>query len=305
MKVTALAGGVGGAKLVVGLQRLIGEQTSAVVNTADDSIVYGVRVCPDVDIVTYWCAGIADTQRGWGIRGDSFAMLAGLRRLGREAWFSLGDRDLATCIYRTERLASGSTPTEITDDIRRSLGVSTRILPMSDDEVATRVVTTDGRDLAFQEYFVRERCEPEVTEIRFAGIDDAAPTPAVIEAIENSDTVIICPSNPLLSIAPILGLPGIKDALRAHHRVVAVTPIVQGKALKGPADRLLARLGYGASASGVARFYEDFCDVFVVDSRDPDEVAKVETLGIEPLVTDTIMSDGAASERLAKTLLDG
>jgi LPPG:FO 2-phospho-L-lactate transferase len=305
VKVTALSGGVGGAKLLLGLQRVVGDALTAIVNTGDDSVIYGVRVCPDVDIVTYWCAGMADTQRGWGIRGDSFNFVGGLKALGAEAWFSLGDRDMATCRHRTERIAAGVALTVVTDDIRRALGVVTTILPMTDDAVATKISTGDGRELEFQEYFVRERCEPEVAEITFSGIEEAIPAPGVIDAIVGADVVVVCPSNPLLSIAPILGVSGIRDALRAHPHVVAVTPIVQGKALKGPTDRLLARLGYGSSASGVARLYADFCDVFVVDRRDPEEVGKVQAVGIEAVVKDTIMSDGDASERLARELLDG
>lgn len=303
VRVTALAGGVGGAKLVVGLQRVVGEHTTAIVNTGDDSVIYGVHVCPDVDIVTYWCAGIADTQRGWGLAGDTFHFVEALRALGRDAWFSLGDRDLATCTYRTQRLAEGAGLALVTDEIRRALGVAAGILPMSEQPVATRITTTDGDDLAFQEYFVKQRCEPEVAEIRSEGIESAAPAPGVLAAIEAADVVLICPSNPLLSIAPILGLDGVRDALRAHRQVIAVSPIVQGKALKGPADRLLNRLGHGSSASGVARLYADVCDVFVVDERDPDEAGKVAELEIEPLLADTIMSDGAASERLAKVVL--
>ncbi|MGH2757007.1 MAG: 2-phospho-L-lactate transferase [Actinomycetota bacterium] len=304
MKVTALAGGVGGAKLVVGLQRVTRDST-AIVNTGDDTILYGVRISPDVDIVTYWCAGIADTERGWGIRGDSFHFVEALGAFGGETWFSLGDRDFATCRYRTDRLAARVPLGAVTDEIRRALGATTAILPMTDDDVATQISTSDGRELAFQEYFVRERCEPDVAEIHFAGIEEATPSPGVIDAIERADVVIICPSNPLLSIAPILGIDGIRTALRAHPRVIAVTPIVQGRALKGPADRLLAQLGYGSSASGVARLYADFCDVFVIDDRDSDEVRKVEALGIEAVLRDTIMSDHAASERLARELVDG
>lgn len=305
MNVTALAGGVGGAKLIVGLQAIDGVRLTAIVNTGDDAVVYGVRVCPDIDIVTYWCAGVADEDRGWGIEGDGFTVLEALGALGRETWFSLGDRDLATCIYRTDRLRQGGGLAEITDEIREALGVPTRIVPMSEDAVATRITTADGIDLAFQEYFVRDRCEPEVAEIRFEGIREAAPAPGVIDSIVDADTVVLCPSNPLLSLAPILGIAGVREALRTHPRVVAVTPIVQGKALKGPADRLLTRLGHGASASGVARLYADLCNVFVVDERDPDEVVKVETLGMEALVADTVMSDHGLSEQLARALLHG
>lgn len=304
MSVTALAGGVGGAKLLVGLQRVLGPDLTAIVNTADDATVYGVHVSPDIDIVTYWLAGLADTQRGWGISGDTFAMVGMLRSLGVDAWFSLGDRDAATCRYRTDLIDGGMTLTEATETIRRALDVTAAIFPMSDDPVRTKLTTDDGRTLDFQEYFVRERCEPEVAEIRFAGAGDARPGPHVIEAIRNAERVVICPSNPLLSIAPILALRGIRDELARHDHVVAVTPIVQGAALKGPADRLLTRLGHDASASGVARLYADFCDRFVVDERDPAEIGKVEATGITAIALDTIMTTHDAAERLARVVLD-
>lgn len=303
MKVTALAGGVGGARLLVGLQRAAGSDLTAIVNTGDDSIIYGVRVSPDVDIVTYWLAGLADTQRGWGIQGDTFTVIEGMRALGRDAWFSLGDRDLATCLYRTERIASGATLSEVTAEIGGHLGVSATMIPMSDDEVATRIVTSDGRTLEFQEYFVKERCRPEVREVRFAGISDATPAPGVLASIEQADRVIVCPSNPLLSIGPIVAVPGVRAALRAHPQVLAISPIINGAALKGPADRILKSTGHSASASAVARIYEDFIDAFVVDETDPEEAAKVEAADIPAIVTDTVMRDHDASERLARTLL--
>ncbi|MGH2748092.1 MAG: 2-phospho-L-lactate transferase [Actinomycetota bacterium] len=305
MKITALAGGVGGAKLLMGLQRVLGpEELTAVVNTGDDADIYGVHVSPDVDIVTYWLAGIADFERGWGIVEDTFEVIGALETLGAESWFGLGDRDFATCLHRTGRLRAGATLTAVTDEIRRHLDVPTRILPMSDEEVRTKVVTDDGRTLEFQEYFVRERTEPEVVEVRFAGIADAKPSPGVIEAIDEADRVVVCPSNPIVSIGPIVSLPGVRDALRSHPLVIAITPIVRGAALKGPADRLLRSLGYEPSASAVARLYADFADVYVVDSSDEPEVEPVEGLGISVAMLDTVMADHDASERLARALLD-
>ena len=303
MRVTALAGGVGGAKLLVGLQRTIGQDVTAVVNTGDDTAIYGVHVSPDVDIVTYWLAGIADMRRGWGIAGDTFTVIEALRNLGRDTWFSLGDRDFATCLHRTERIAAGAGLAEVSSEIARLLGVEATVIPMTDDQVATRIVTEDGRTLEFQEYFVRERCKPEVREVRFAGISDASPAPGVLARIEQADRIIVCPSNPLLSIGPILAVPGIRDALRAHPQVMAVTPIVGGAALKGPADRILRSTGHGSSAGSVARLYEDLVDAFVVDATDLEEAAKIEATGIEVVVTDTIMGDLDASERVARTLL--
>jgi LPPG:FO 2-phospho-L-lactate transferase len=305
MNVTALAGGVGGAKLLVGLDRCISgdSQLTAIVNTGDDATIYGVHVSPDVDIVTYWLAGLADRERGWGLLDDTFSVVEALGRLNHDSWFSLGDRDFATCLYRTEALGAGATLTEATDEIRRALGVTATVLPMSDDTVATRIDTVDGRTLEFQEYFVKERQEPEVKQVRFAGISDASPAPGVLSAIEGAERVIICPSNPIVSIGPILGLAGVRDALREHPHVTAVSPIVQGAALKGPADKMLAAAGIEVSAAGVAGMYKDLVDRFVLDVRDEHEAEKVRVLGIEPLVRDTVMVDNDKSEELARSLL--
>jgi LPPG:FO 2-phospho-L-lactate transferase len=303
MKVAALAGGVGGAKLLVGLQEVVGEDLSAVVNTGDDATIYGVKVCPDVDIVTYWLAGVADIARGWGIDGDTFQVVDALGRLGYETWFNLGDRDFATCLHRTRLLEEGRTLTQVIEDVRRSLGVRARILPMSDDPVPTKIVTADGVELEFQEYFVRERQQPEVAEVAFEGAALARPAPGVLDAIDNADVVIVCPSNPIVSIAPILSLDGVRDALVAHSHVLAVSPIVRGAPLKGPADRLLSAMGAKVSASGVAELYAAFCNLFVVDGSDAEETEKVRALGLGSVALDTIMVDRAASERLARALL--
>lgn len=306
MKVTALAGGVGGAKLLVGLDRALpgDAELTAIVNTGDDALVYGVHVSPDVDIVTYWLAGLADVGRGWGLAGDTFTVVDALERLGAPTWFRLGDRDLATCLYRSERLRAGDTLTSATDHLRRALGVRARILPMSDDPVRTLVTTEDGRELEFQEYFVKERQEPEVREVRFAGLEDAKPGPDVTDAISSADHVIICPSNPVVSIRPITSLPGVTEALREHPLVTAVTPIVQGRPLKGPADRLLAAEGVAVSAAGVAGLYRGIVRRFVVDRLEgPEEAEAVEALGLEPLTLDTVMSDHDRAEALARSLL--
>jgi len=303
MKVTALAGGVGGAKLLVGLQRLAGEDLTAIVNTGDDEVIYGVHVSADLDICVYWLAGIADTGRGWGIEGDTFAVVEGMRALGLDAWFNLGDRDFATCLHRTARLASGSSLSEATSELAQRLGVRARILPMSDDEVRTVIATADGRRLDFQEYFVKERTAPEVAGVTFAGLAEARPAPGALAAIVDADAVVVCPSNPFVSIGPILGIRGVRDALRAHRRVVAISPIIKGAALKGPADRMLRSLGAEASAAGVARLYEDFADTFVVDASDGDQVARIEATGLRAISLDTIMSDHDAAERLAAELL--
>lgn len=304
MKITALAGGVGGAKLLVGLDRATAGELTAIVNTGDDTTIYGVHVSPDVDIVSYWLAGLADVERGWGIEGDSFRVVDALGLLGGESWFRLGDRDLATCIWRTHLLASGATLSAATDRITRGLGIRPRILPMSDDRVRTKIVCTDGRTLEFQEYFVKERQRPAVAEVRFDGIADAKPAPDVLEAIEDADSVLVCPSNPVVSIGPIVSLPGVRDALRGHERVIAVSPIVRGAPLRGPADKLLPAVGAEVSASGVAALYADFCTVFVVDETDTEQLEPVEELGVEAVALDTIMTDHDASGRLAARLLN-
>jgi LPPG:FO 2-phospho-L-lactate transferase len=281
-----------------------GSDLTAIVNTGDDARFYGVHVSPDVDIVTYWLAGMADTERGWGIKDDTFHMIEALAALGMETWFSLGDRDFATCAFRTERLRSGATLSAVTDEIRRSLGIAPRIIPMSDHQVRTHIVTDDDQILEFQEYFVREKQQPEVAGVQFAAESDTKAAPGVLDAIGDADTVVVCPSNPVVSVAPILFLDGVRDALRAHGRVVAVTPIVRGAPIKGPADKLLAASGVEISASGVAGLYRDFCDTFVVDASDYDEMSKVEALGMSAVALDTLMTDHDASQRLAGNLLN-
>jgi LPPG:FO 2-phospho-L-lactate transferase len=304
VKVTALAGGVGGAKLLVGLQEALDPgQLTVIVNTADDAEIYGLHISPDIDIVTYWLAGIADKERGWGIKKDTFTIVEALDRLGLETWFRLGDRDLGTCLYRTGRLHHGATLSQATSEVAGRLGVRALMLPMSDDSVRTELVTSDDRHLKFQEYFVKEGTAPEVAAVNFIGVDSALPAPGVFDAIGGADRVILCPSNPIVSIGPILAIAGVRDALRAHPDVVAVSPIIQGSALKGPADRLLSSLGFRSTASGVAELYRDFCTSFVVDSTDDAEVEKVETTGMAALATDTIMRDDTGSKRLASSLL--
>jgi LPPG:FO 2-phospho-L-lactate transferase len=304
VNVTALAGGVGGAKLLVGLDRALEPgRLTAIVNTGDDATIYGVHISPDVDIVTYWLGGVADTDRGWGIRNDTFEVVDALKARGVETWFRLGDRDFATCIYRTMRLRAGASLGAVTDELRKRFGVATRVVPATDDDFRTLVHTTDGRTLEFQEYFVRERQRPDVESVEYAGAAQARPAPGVIDAIETADRVILCPSNPVLSIGPILALPGVRDALRAHPNVLAVTPIIRGIALKGPADRILMSMGRGSSASSVARLYADFLDVFVVDATDIDEMTAVEAANIRAVALDTFMYDHDASLALAEKLL--
>ena len=302
MKVTALAGGVGGAKMLVGLDAVA--DLTAIVNVGDDDVVYGVRVCPDIDICTYWLAGIADTERVWGVNDDDTVVIDAFARLGGDAWFQLGDRDFATCLFRTQRLAAGATLSGVTDEIRRAFGLNATLLPATDDHLRTQIVTRDGRTLEFQEYFVKERQAPEVAEVLFTGASQATPAPGVLAAIAGAETVVICPSNPMLSVGPIVALPGIRDALREHPRVVAVTPIVRGAALKGPADRIMRSTGIEPRASEVARLYADFVDLFVVDATDRGEAALVREMGMRDATFDTIMTDRATSTRLARELVN-
>lgn len=304
--VVALAGGVGGAKLAEGLQARLGERLSVIVNTGDDCERHGLLVMPDHDTVLYNLAGIEQTEWGWGIEGDTHAAMDQLGAYGEETWFSLGDRDLALHVARTARLRAGGRLTGVCLGLQRALGVTARILPMADEPVRTEVRTDDAW-LEFQEYFVHRRQAPEVHEIRFAGIDAARPTPEVLAAIEAASAVVLCPSNPLVSIEPILAVPGMRSALAAVRErgvaIAAVSPIIGGRALKGPADRMLASLGLEVSAAGVARRYAGLADVFVLDTVDAALAPQVEALGLHAVVADTIMSDDASRARLAGEVL--
>ena len=305
-RVVALAGGVGGAKLAHGLQSHLGDRLTVVVNTADDTERHGLLVMPDHDTVMYTLAGLANREQGWGLEGETFAAAEMLERYGEETWFRLGDRDLATHIARTRRLASGERLTEVCLHLQRSLGVPARILPMTDASVRTEVRADDGW-LDFQDYFVRLHQEPEVREVRFRGIEAARATDEVLDAIGSASVVVVAPSNPIVSVGPILAVAGVTDALAtARGRgapIVAVSGIVGGKALKGPADRMLASLGHESSALGVARLYGGWVDTFVIDTVDSGLRPAIEALGLNVLVTDTIMSDDAARARLAGEIL--
>jgi LPPG:FO 2-phospho-L-lactate transferase len=305
-RVVALAGGVGGAKLADGLQAHLGADLTVIVNTGDDCWRHGLLVMPDHDTVLYNLAGIEQVEWGWGIEGDTHATMAQLGAYGEETWFALGDRDLALHIVRTARLRAGSRLTDACLGAQRSLGILARILPMSDEPVATEVRTADGW-LEFQEYFVHQRQAPDVLELRFAGIEAASPTPDVRAALATAEAIVIAPSNPLVSVAPILDVPGMREELAAVRArgapVAAVSPIIGGKALKGPADRMLAALGHESSALGVARLYADVVDTFVLDTEDAAAAPAVEALGLRPVVTDTIMRDDASRARLAAEVL--
>lgn len=306
-RVILLAGGVGGAKLAHGLQAHLGSGLVVIVNTADDLERHGLLVSPDHDTVMYTLAGIDNRDWGWGIVGETFAAAQMLERYGESTWFRLGDRDLATHVVRTARLRRGDRPTDIARDLQRALGVEATILPMSDVPVRTEVQTDEGW-LEFQDYFVRLHQEPDVHDLRFVGIDDATATPEVRAALQHAEAIVIAPSNPFVSVRPILAVAGIEAGLQAARArgvpVIAVSGIVGGKALKGPADRMLVSLGHEASALGVARQYTGIADVFVLDKVDAELEASIRALGMETLVTDTVMADDAGRARLAGEILE-
>jgi LPPG:FO 2-phospho-L-lactate transferase len=303
-KITALAGGVGASKLLLGLYDVADpERITAIVNTGDDIVLHGLNISPDLDIVTYTLAGVIDPAKGWGFRGETFHALARLAIFGRVNWFNLGDRDLATHIHRTAMLAEGKTLTDAAESIRTSLGVKSRILPMCDQPVPTIIDSNEGA-LHFQEYLVKRRAEPVVRGIRFDGVEAARPAPGVLEAIRDADRIIICPSNPLISIGPILAVPGIGEGLRARPKdVVAVCPIVGGRSLKGPSDKMLAQLGHESSAYGVAKLYADFAGTFVIDPADQSYASAIETLDMKVVVVPTVMNTRADKRKLARALL--
>jgi LPPG:FO 2-phospho-L-lactate transferase len=301
--VVALAGGVGAARFLDGLTRVIEpERVFIIGNTADDAEIHGLHVSPDLDTVTYTLAGLANPQYGWGIRGDSFRCLEALGRLGADTWFQLGDLDLATHLYRTERLRQGATLSAVTSEITAALKVRSTLVPMSNERVRTRICTPSG-ELEFQTYFVKRRARDRVTAMRFEGASEAAPAPGVLDAIAEAEAVILCPSNPFISIGPILAVPGIREALqRIRGRVLAISPIVGGRALKGPAARMMKSMGLRASAAEVAKLYQDFVGVFVLDEVDRKQAVQVEALEMRAVVTNTIMSGLRERKALAKVV---
>lgn len=305
MKTLALAGGVGGARLAAGLQAALPDgDLTVVVNTADDFDLWGMRICPDLDTVMYTLAGLANPETGWGIAGETFDALEMLSRYGEDTWFWLGDRDLATHLLRTSRLRSGESLTSVSRDLRGRLGLSSEILPMSDEPVAT-VLDTPAGELEFQEYFVRRGQRDEVRGVDLRGIEEALPTREVLASTQASDVIIFCPSNPVVSIGPILAVPGMREALGAAEAPkIAVSPIVGGRALKGPADRMLISTGHESSASGVAGIYTDLIDALVMDNTDAGEKMEVESLGMRPYLTEAVMRDEPDRARLAREVLD-
>ena len=304
MKITALAGGVGGSKLLLGLYRVMDPaDLTIIVNTGDDIVIHGLHVSPDPDIITYTLAGVVNEQAGWGISGETFGVLEGLARYDRPVWFKLGDRDLATHIHRTALMRDGATLSGTIESIRTALGVRAKIVPMSDDPMPTMLDTDEGH-MHLQDYLVRRRCEPKLNAITFKDAGSARPAPGVIGGIEDADGIIISPSNPLISIAPILSVPGVREALRRRRtHVAAVCPLVGGKSLKGPSDKMMAELGHDVSAAGVALLYRDICTSFILDQADEAATAAIEALGMRAVVRPTVMTTTDDKERLARCVL--
>jgi LPPG:FO 2-phospho-L-lactate transferase len=305
MRVALLAGGTGGAKLAHGFAQALDDPAdlSVIVNVADDTERHGLLVSPDIDTILYTLAGMVDPTQGWGVAGDTFTALAMLERLGEETWFRIGDADLALNVRRNHLLSQGLSLTDATANLAIALGVATRLLPATDDPVRTRVVT-DGGELDFQDYFVRKRQADEVRALRFEGIDAARPTDAVLETLAGAELVVIGPSNPLVSIGPILAIPRMREALvRSAARRIGVSGIVAGRAIRGPADRMLGSLGHEVSSRGVARLYEGLLDTFVIDDADADLAPSIRELGMEVAVLPTIMRSDDDRAALAAALI--
>jgi LPPG:FO 2-phospho-L-lactate transferase len=303
--IVVLAGGVGAARFLQGLVQVVPQnRLTVIVNTGDDRDFYGLHVSPDIDIVTYTLAGLVDETHGWGIRNDTYNTMQQLTGYGNEDWFLLGDRDLATHIHRTNLLRQGKTLSEVTENLRLHFGLGIRILPMSDQPVTTHIQTPVGL-LHFQEYMVKRHCADEVQDVLFVGASEARPAPGVLDAIKDAEAILIAPSNPIVSIGSILAVPGIHDALHeASGMVVAVSPIVGGAPIKGPADKLMSGLGIEVTPAGVARCYRDFLDVMVIDEQDAHFVGQIEDLGIPAVATNTIMRDSEAKATLARNVLE-
>lgn len=304
-RICALAGGVGAAKMLRGVLRVVEPlDVTAVVNTGDDVVLHGLHVSPDLDTITYTLAEAVNPETGWGLVGESWQAMTALDRYGGLTWFRLGDKDLATHLYRTQRLRDGVGLGGVTAEIAEAWGLTLRLLPVTDDPLETRVTVEGEGEIGFQEYFVGRQHNVTVTDVRFAGADDARPGPGVLDAIAQADVVLVCPSNPIVSIGPLLAVPGVRDAVVARREAaVAVSPIVAGTALKGPADRMLRELGHDASVVGVARLYRDLAATLVIDDADADLAAEVEAEGMRCVVAPTIMRDPDAAAALARVAL--
>ena len=304
MNVTVLAGGVGAARFLEGVVQVVPPRDVTVIsNVGDDEEFFGLRVSPDIDIVIYTLAGAVDAEKGWGLVGETFHALEALRRFDYETWFNLGDGDLATLAHRTMMLNDGASLSDATASIAASFGLELRILPVSDDRIRT-IVETDAGTLSFQEYFVKRRTEDDVRAVRFDGVDAAKPAPGVIEAIRDADAVLVAPSNPVVSLGPVLAVAGVRHALReTRAKVAGVSPIIGGKTIKGPADRMMASLGMTPTCVGVAEAYADFLDALVIDEEDRDEASAVEACGVRAIIAQTIMRGPAEKRALAEVAL--
>lgn len=304
-KIVVLSGGVGGARFLEGLVQLVPQKDIVVIgNTGDDEEFYGLHVSPDLDIVLYTLAGVVDEKQGWGLKNETYNTMKQLTFLGNNAWFQLGDKDLATHIHRTNLLKKGQTLHEITNELVRSFGLEIKLIPMSNEQVKTIIKTPHGA-IPFQEYFVKNRWQDEILDILYSNAEESKPTPGIIDAILSANSVILTPSNPLVSIDTILSVPGIKNALlQTKSRIAAVSPIISGKTIKGPADKMMQAMGMEVSCSGVADHYRDFLDVIVIDTQDEKLKTDIEKLGIQTIVTNTIMKDKSAKKQLAQKVLD-
>ncbi|MEM9712955.1 MAG: 2-phospho-L-lactate transferase [Actinomycetota bacterium] len=303
--ITVLAGGVGAARFLRGLVAVRpAASCTAVVNVGDDLVLHGLHISPDIDTCIYTVAEAIDPERGWGLVDESWRVMESLERYGGETWFNLGDRDLATHLHRTQRLGEGATLTEVTAEIAAAWGLELGIVPVTDDRLRTRVVVPGLGELGFQEYFVGRQHSVPVESVRFDGVDDARPSPAALAAIADAEVVVIAPSNPIVSIGPLLAVDGIRSALAARRdSVVAVSPIIGGTALKGPAADMLSTLGHEVSAVGIARLHADVAATLVIDHADADLAPAIEAVGVRPVVTDTIMADPERSAALARTTI--
>ncbi|MBV8981383.1 MAG: 2-phospho-L-lactate transferase [Acidimicrobiia bacterium] len=304
--IAALAGGVGAARFLQGLVDVYEPaEITAIVNTGDDVVLHGLHVSPDIDTVVYTLAGAVNPETGWGLTGETWAAMDALERYRGITWFRLGDRDLATHLYRTQRLGEGASLSEVTREVARAWGLELTVVPMSDDRVETRVDVEGEGEIAFQDYFVRHRHSVPAKAVRYAGTTDARPAPGVVEALRSAGRIVVCPSNPILSIAPIMNVPGIEEAVAARRDdVVAISPIVAGAAIKGPADRLMAELGVEPTVVGVARLYAPFAGTVVVDEADADLAPAVEDEGVRCVVAPTIMRGVPEAAALARVVLD-
>ena len=304
--ITALAGGVGAARLLRGMVEVVPPaDVTAIVNVGDDTDLHGLHISPDLDTVLYTLADAINPETGWGLAGETWRVMESLGRLGGVTWFNLGDKDLATHCYRTQRLSEGASLGAVTQELAERFGVGVRLLPATDDPLRTRLLLDRGHEVGFQEYFVKLRHDVVVREVRFAGAPEARPGPGVLGAITEADILVVCPSNPVVSIDPVLAVPGIPEALAERRdTIVAVSPIVAGAALKGPADRLLVEMGFESSVTGVARWYSPWVGTLVIDEADAALAPEVEAEGVRCIVAPTIMSDVGRAAALSRVVLD-